>query len=231
MACSTAAHTAGSIVSALTLLEAPAPRAAPAELFANRDFVLLLAAGFAAVSPMLVWYSQEVRMYEFAALFGLLALLTQLRAIRNGTMLNWAAYILSTSALLWSHYFGVLLIVVQQLIFVAVIFQRRQNKEPVRPLALGFAYSAAILAMQLVPLVVFAHHQFQATSNAAGSPSGTYDPLSFYTLLANLGWSLWGYQPDAITTLLAAARIPAASSGDALLTGRASCAPAAAGAT
>ena len=45
-------------------------------------------------------------MYEFAALFGLLALLTQLRAIRNGTMLNWAAYILATAALLWSHYFG-----------------------------------------------------------------------------------------------------------------------------
>jgi Dolichyl-phosphate-mannose-protein mannosyltransferase len=164
----------------------------------------LIAAGFAAISPLLVWYSQEVRMYSFVALFGLLALLMQLRVIRDGTMGNWAAYILATAALLWSHYFGVLLIVVQQLIFVAVIFQRRQNKEPVRALALGFAYSAAILAMQLVPLVVFAHHQFQSTSNAAGSPSGTYDPLSFYTLLANLGWSLWGYQPDAITTLLAA---------------------------
>ncbi len=44
----------------------------------------LIAAAFAAVSPLLIWYSQEVRMYEFAALFGLLALLTQLRVIRNG---------------------------------------------------------------------------------------------------------------------------------------------------
>ena len=39
----------------------------------------LLAAAFAAVSPLLIWYSQEVRMYEFVTLFGLLALLTQLR--------------------------------------------------------------------------------------------------------------------------------------------------------
>jgi uncharacterized membrane protein len=39
----------------------------------------LIAAAFASVSPVLIWYSQEVRMYEFAALFGLLALLTQLR--------------------------------------------------------------------------------------------------------------------------------------------------------
>jgi uncharacterized membrane protein len=164
----------------------------------------LIAAAFAAVSPLLIWYSQEVRMYELASLFGLLALLTQLRVIRNGTMLNWAAYILATAALLWSHYFGLLLIGVQQLVFVGVIVHRKRNGQPFRPLALGFAYSAAVLVMQLVPLLVFAHHQYQITSAAAGSPSGTYDYLSFYSVLANMAWSLWGYQPDATTVLLAA---------------------------
>jgi uncharacterized membrane protein len=164
----------------------------------------LIAASFAAVSPVLIWYAQEVRMYEFVALFGLLALLTQLRVIRNGTMLNWAAYILATAALLWSHYFGLLLIGVQQLAFVAVLVHRKRNGQPVKPLALGFAYSAAVLVMQLVPLLVFAHHQYQVTSGAAGSPSGTYDLLSFYAVLANMAWALWGYQPDATTVLLAA---------------------------
>jgi uncharacterized membrane protein len=164
----------------------------------------LIAASFAAVSPVLIWYAQEVRMYEFVALFGLLALLTQLRVIRNGTMLNWAAYILATAALLWSHYFGLLLIGVQQLVFVAVLVHRKRNGQPVKPLALGFAYSAAVLVMQLVPLLVFAHHQYQVTSGAAGSPSGTYDLLSFYAVLANMAWALWGYQPDATTVLLAA---------------------------
>jgi uncharacterized membrane protein len=164
----------------------------------------LLAAAFAAVSPLLIWYSQEVRMYEFAALFGLLALLTQLRAIRSGTMLNWTAYILATAALLWSHYFGLLLIAVQQLVFAAVVVYRKRSGQPVRPLLLGFAYSGAVLVMQLVPLLVFAHHQYQVTSGAAGSPSGTYDYLSFYSVLSNMAWSLWGYQPDATTVLLAA---------------------------
>ena len=164
----------------------------------------LIAAAFAAVSPLLIWYSQEVRMYEFATLFGLLALLTQLRVIRRGTMLNWAAYILATAALLWSHYFGLLLIGVQQLVFVGVLLHRKRSGEPVKPFALGFAYSAAVLAMQLVPLLAFAHHQYQVTSAAAGSPSGTYDYLSFYSVLANMAWSLWGYQPDAVTVLLAA---------------------------
>jgi hypothetical protein len=180
----------------------PALYALGRELYDRRTG--LIAAGFAAVSPLLIWYSQEVRMYEFAALFGLLAVLTQLRAIRNGTLLNWAAYILATSALLWSHYFGLLLIGVQQLAFVVVLVQRKRSGEPVRPLALGFAYSAALLAMQLVVLVTFAKHQYDVTSAAAGSPSGTYDYLSFYSVLSNLAWSLWGYQPDAATVLLAA---------------------------
>src|SRR6185312_3874956 len=44
----------------------------------------LIAAAFGAVSPLLVWYSQEARMYAFVTLFGLLAVWTQLRAIRRG---------------------------------------------------------------------------------------------------------------------------------------------------
>jgi 4-amino-4-deoxy-L-arabinose transferase-like glycosyltransferase len=164
----------------------------------------LIAAAFAAASPLLVWYAQEVRMYIFVTLFGLLALLTQLRVIRRPSMGNWAAYILATAALLWSHYFGVLVIAVQQVIFVVVLVHRRRSGQPVRALALGFAYSAAILAMQLVPLAVFAHHQYQVTTGAAGSPSGTYDALSFYAVLANMAWALWGYQPNTATVLLAA---------------------------
>lgn len=164
----------------------------------------LLAAGFATVSPLLIWYSQEVRMYEFVALFGLLAVLTQLRAIRRGTMLDWAFYILATAALLWSHYFGLILVVVQQLVFIGVLVYRKRHNQPVKPLALGFGYSLAVLAMQLVPYLVFAVHQYQSTTGAAGSPSGTYTYLSFYSVLSNLAWSLWGYQPDATTVLLAA---------------------------
>jgi len=164
----------------------------------------LIAAAFGAASPLLIWYAQEARMYAFVTLFGLLALLTQLRVIRNPSMTNWAAYILATAALLWSHYFGLLLIGVQQLIFVAVLVNRRNTGEPVRPLALGFAYSAAVLVMQLVPLAVFAHSQFDSTGSALGSPSGTYDSLSFYAVVANMAWALWGYHPDGITELLAA---------------------------
>jgi uncharacterized membrane protein len=164
----------------------------------------LIAAAFVAVSPLLIWYSQEVRMYAFVTLFGVLALLTQLRVIRKPSMLNWAAYILATAALLWSHYFGLLLIGVQQAIFIGVLVHRHRSGDNFKPLALGYAYSVAILVMQLIPLIGFAHNQFTSTHAAAGSPSGTYDSLSFYAVLANMAWALWGYQPNATTELLAA---------------------------
>lgn len=165
----------------------------------------LIAAGLVAISPMLIWYAQEVRMYEFATLFGLLALLMQVRAIRDpSSMGNWAGYILASAALLWSHYFGLIVVAVQLLVFVGVLAHRSRAGEHVRPLALGFAYSLAVLVMVLIPLIAFAKHQYGVTSGAAGSPSGTYDYLSFYSVLANMAWSLWGYQPDATTVLLAA---------------------------
>jgi mannosyltransferase len=164
----------------------------------------LIAAAFAAASPLLVWYSQEVRMYAFVTLFGVLALLTQLRVIRKPSMVNWACYILATAALLWSNYFGLLLIAVQQVIFIVVLVQRWQRGELDRGLALGYAYSAAILVLQLVPLLRFAHNQFNSTHGAAGSPKGTYDGLSFYAVLSNMAWALWGYHTDRTTELLAA---------------------------
>ena len=164
----------------------------------------LVAAAFGAASPLLIWYSQEARMYAFVELFGLLALWTQLRVIRNPSMGNWAAYILATAALLWSHYFGLLLIGVQQAIWIGVLIHRRRTGEPNRAMALGFAYSLAVLAIQLVPLITFAQKQFDSTEAAFGSPSGTYDDLSFYAVVSNMAWALWGYHPDSITELLAA---------------------------
>ncbi|HLM26020.1 MAG TPA: glycosyltransferase family 39 protein [Thermoleophilaceae bacterium] len=164
----------------------------------------LIAAAFGAASPLLIWYTQEARMYAFVALFGLLALLTQVRVVRNPNPTNWVLYILATAALLWSHYFGLLLVAVQQVIFVALLVQRRRAGEPSRALAIGFGYSLAVLILQVVPLLVFAEGQYDSTRAAAGSPEGSDEPLSFYAVMANMAWALWGYHSDAITELLAA---------------------------
>ena len=120
-------------------------------------------------------------------------------------MLNWALYILATAALLWSHYFGLLLVGIQQVIWLGVLLQNGARRGAVPATLLGFAYSLVVLVMQLIPLITFAHKQYTSTVGAAGSPAGTYDGLSFYAVVSNVAWALWGYHPDNITQLLSAA--------------------------
>ena len=87
---------------------------------------------------------------------------------------------------------------------MGVLIHAAPSGEPAGRWRLGFAYSLAVLAMQLVPLAAFAQKQFDSTGAALGSPSGTYDALSFYAVVSNMAWALWGYHPDGITELLAA---------------------------
>jgi mannosyltransferase len=86
----------------------------PAAYVAARAFVSrrssLVAAAFVAVSPLLVWYSQEARAYALLVLLGTLSLLFFRRAVdrRETKWLTWWA-IMSTLAIA-THYFAVFLI-------------------------------------------------------------------------------------------------------------------------
>lgn len=80
----------------------------------------LLAAG----APFLIYYSQEARMYMQVATLGALSMLLFVRLVVDtddrpggrGWPL-WAAYALATSATLYSQYFGIIVIVAQNLYF------------------------------------------------------------------------------------------------------------------
>jgi Dolichyl-phosphate-mannose-protein mannosyltransferase len=64
-----------------------------------------------AVNPLFVWYSQEARAYGLFVLTGALAMLCFLRAMRAPTRARMAAFALSGSLALLSHYFAVFLLV------------------------------------------------------------------------------------------------------------------------
>ncbi len=88
------------------------------------DAVGLLAAFFAAVSPFQVYYSQETRMYALSALlaaqstFFLLRLLSGRSFRRRGRLASFAAYFVSTSLLLYTHYFAATLLIAHNLAFL-----------------------------------------------------------------------------------------------------------------
>ncbi len=106
----------------------------------------IIAAFFAAFSPLLIYYSQETRMYVGVALWAALAVWAMmvmlartdgrrqttdnrqqttdksiprstLRASRNTHSLAWLGFILANIAALYTHYFAVTLLLVQNLVF------------------------------------------------------------------------------------------------------------------
>ncbi|MGH8995787.1 MAG: glycosyltransferase family 39 protein, partial [Acidimicrobiales bacterium] len=174
----------------------------------------MVAAAVGSVAPLMVWYSQEARMYALLMLFGVTAMWAQVRVLKRGGAFAWVVYALSSAAMVWTQYFGLLQVLAQQLVFLAVIWHRRRHDELDRPLVLGWALSVVAIAVALYPLVPFAYHQFvvnQTAGRGFGGPSnvGTAASLSgnhigIYSMLANLIWAVGGYHSNAVMALLGA---------------------------
>lgn len=177
-----------------------------------------VAAAIGAVGPILVWYSQEARMYSMLALFSLLSVWAQVRIVKRDPatvgVLPWVVYALATGAMVWTQYFGLLQVVIQQLAFAWVVFVRMRRGQEVRTLLLGWFSSGAVVLLFLLPLMPFAFHQFVVNQNAGkgfGAPqqvgcsaSVCGSHIGVYTVLANAIWAVIGYQPTPTMLLLGA---------------------------
>lgn len=168
----------------------------------------LLAAACGTVAPFLVWYSQEARMYAFVMLFGVVAIWAQAQALKRGGPV-WIIYVLASAAMIWTHYFSVVQVLVQQLFFL-VAARRRGNK---RFLTTWIA-SVVALAVLLAPLAPFAYDQYEANQASgrgfenetaqAGGESAPSGEVSIYRAIANFVWALWGYHANDTMAQLAA---------------------------
>ena len=175
----------------------------------------IVAAVIGSVAPLMVWYSQEARMYSMMTLFGVLALWAQLRVLRTPERaFAWAVYALASSALAWTQYFGILQILIQQVVFVALLIIHRHDGRYGRQLLIGWSVTALFLMAAAAPLVPFAHQQFVVNQRAgkgfgapqqvrsAASLNGNH--LGIYAVLAVVLWSLVGYHSNAVMALLGA---------------------------
>ncbi|MGH3472025.1 MAG: glycosyltransferase family 39 protein [Nocardioidaceae bacterium] len=172
----------------------------------------LLAAALGAISPFLVWYSQEARPYALLMLFALLAVWAQSWTLRtDARWWHWFGYLLATVAMLWTSYWGIVLICTQQLVYLIVIVSRTRNRERVRGLLVGWLGSLVAAAALCAPLVEFAYQQWihkpaagSLLSGSTGSAqaglvtgSNGSGPLNVYSIGANLVWMVWGYHADS----------------------------------
>jgi uncharacterized membrane protein len=199
-----------SILASLALI--PAMFAAGRELFDRRTG--LVAAGFATVAPLVVWYGQEARMYALFMLLGTVALWAQVKVLRDGRNRYWVAYAGTTIALLYTHYFAVIPIAIQQLVFAIAAWKRAQAGLPIRRLMTGVWLTWLALLIAAAPLAPFAYEQFSQSQSAGmgfgGAPSAAA-PLeipgssaSLYAILSNFVWAIWGYHTNSTILRIAA---------------------------
>ena len=180
------------------------------ELYGRRTG--LIAAGLFAISPVGVWYGQEARMYAIFMFLAAVSTLAQVRALRRGARRDWVLFTLAAALLVYTQYFAVFFVGTQHLVFLIEVIRRRRGNDP-RPLLKPWLMSLGVQALLVAPLVPFAAHQFAnnqraglgLTPSAATTGGSTVLPRpSAYTALTNVVWTLWGYQPDAVTTRLVA---------------------------
>ena len=84
------------------------------------------AALLAAISPLYVYYSQEARMYTQLTFLGALSGYALLRALARGprTWHWWVVFVMASVAMLYTHYFGALLLLAYALYVVILVASR-----------------------------------------------------------------------------------------------------------
>jgi uncharacterized membrane protein len=123
------------------------------ELIGRR--VGLVVAALVAVSPILIWYSQDARAYALLVFFSTGALLFFLRARRSGSPRDLLWWSLLSALALATHYFAVFPLAVEAVWLLAVA----------RPLGrvLAAVGGVALAALALAPIAL---HQASGNSNA-----------------------------------------------------------------
>jgi uncharacterized membrane protein len=111
----------------------------------ERRAVAVLSAALVAVNPLFVWYSQEARAYALFVLLAALSILCFLRAERQPTRRRMAAFALTGSLALLSHYFAVFLLVPM------VLWLARERTR--RRAALPAIAVLVLVGLALIPLI------------------------------------------------------------------------------
>lgn len=93
---------------------------------------------FTALGPLLIWYAQEARDYSLLLLVSLVSLLGIAHLITRPRFTWWAAFVIGTTAALYTHYGALLTISVQVLLAVVLAARSRTARGSWICMALGW---------------------------------------------------------------------------------------------
>jgi mannosyltransferase len=159
----------------------------------------LIAALLSALSPYLVWYSQEAKMYTLVPALVLLALAGLHRALSGGGWRWWAVTAVATSLAFYSHILAALLIPLHVALFL-VWWRRARTRWR------GALISLACLTLPYLPLLAW-QWRLVAQPRETGFPRYGLGPMALVLLNA---WSLGTARLGVPTEQLAAGLMAAA---------------------
>ncbi len=87
----------------------------------------LLSAGLLSLSPLHIWYSQEIRMYSLQTLLICLSFLFLLKALREGGGISWVIYVLCTALTLYVQYTSIFAVLAQN-VFATIYYRKDRRK-------------------------------------------------------------------------------------------------------
>jgi len=126
--------------------------------FLGREFkgwrVGLVAALLTAINYFHVDHSRQVRFYPLVFFFSSLSYLFFFRAIKNKKPVDFLLYAFCTSALLNTHYFGMVVFASQLIIFIVVIFAFRLFNWRLISLAFGSGLLAGLSLLHWLPVIL-----------------------------------------------------------------------------
>ncbi len=105
----------------------------------------LFAAMLTTVNYYQIYYSQDVRFYGMAFLFSALSFLFLIRIVKNAKWQDYVLYFLTTVALLYTHYYGIIIFATQALIFPVIVYYRKNTRFTITTLLTGIAVAIAFI--------------------------------------------------------------------------------------
>ena len=149
----------------------------------------IIAGLLTAISPFLIWYSTESRMYPFAALGAALSVLSFDHLIKRPRTTTVVGFALSIALALLSHYFALFVACALGIISIRVIYRERWL---VRPLA-------AAWFLGLLPFVVWGVIASRIVGTYYGAAAGSIDiPSIAFRAVTRMGAG-WSIDPATAT--------------------------------
>jgi mannosyltransferase len=127
----------------------------------------LVGALILALSSFNIYYSQEARMYSLMVLLGLLSMYFFWRFLRQSNLVSSVGYVLSTTLLVYTHYYGWFVVIAQNIYVVTLLLLSKHREYRLRDWAVLQAIVVALFVPWMVVLIQLISHRIATGSNLA----------------------------------------------------------------